>query len=159
MTKKNQKETESLLAQNRKARHEFFIEETIEAGIMLTGTEVKSLRQGKGSINECYAGLSGEEVFLFNSYIPEYNHAGKHLQHVERRHRKLLLHKREIQRLLGLIQQKGYTLIPLKLYFNPKGVIKLELGLAKGKKMHDKRDAIKDRDWARRKARVMIDNN
>lgn len=159
MTKKNQKEQDSLLAQNRKARHDYFIEESIEAGIVLTGTEVKSLRQGKGSINECYAGVSGEELFLFNAYIPEYNHAGKHLQHGERRHRKLLLHRKEILRLIGLMQIQGYTLIPLRLYFNKRGRIKLELGLARGKKQHDKREAIKDRDWQRRKARVMIDHN
>ncbi|MHA1539247.1 MAG: SsrA-binding protein SmpB [Alphaproteobacteria bacterium] len=144
-----------LIAQNKKARHDYFIEDTVEAGIMLKGTEVKSLRQGKGSIKESYAGEEGGEFFLTNCHIPVYENAGVKMNHDPKRMRKLLLKRREIERLTGLIKQKGITLVPLRLYFNKKGIAKLELAIVKGKKQHDKRQTIKDRDWARDKARVL----
>lgn len=146
-----------VIAQNRRARYDYFIEDTIEAGLVLTGTEVKSLREGKGSINESYAGEKNGEIMLFNCTIPEYEAAGAHLQHQPRRPRKLLLHKREIARLLGAVSRKGVTLIPTKLYFNDRGRVKLEIGIATGKKQHDKRDTAKERDWKRQKARIMSD--
>jgi SsrA-binding protein len=141
-------------ADNRKARHNYFIEEVVEAGIMLTGTEVKSLRGGKATIGESYAQSKGGEIFLVNSYIPEYTE-GNRFNHEPRRVRKLLLHKRQIAKLSQAIEREGMTLIPLKLIFNAKGRAKVELGLAKGKKLHDKRDTEKKRDWAREKGRLM----
>ena len=143
------------VAQNRKALHNYFIDERLEAGVVLTGTEVKSLRQGKAAIGESYAGPSGGELFLFNAYIPEYGPAARFGSHEPRRPRKLLLHKREIGRLLGAAKREGVTLVPLSLYFNPKGLAKIELGVARGKKMHDKRAATKERDWQREKARLL----
>jgi SsrA-binding protein len=141
-------------ADNRKARHNYFIEEVVEAGIMLTGTEVKSLRGGKATIGESYAQSKGGEIFLVNSYIPEYTE-GNRFNHEPRRVRKLLLHKRQIAKLSQAIEREGMTLIPLKVIFNAKGRAKVELGLAKGKKLHDKRDTEKKRDWAREKGRLM----
>ncbi len=156
MANKNKKtDNYAVIAQNKKARHDYHIEETFEAGIVLTGTEVKSLRLNGGSIKESHAALKKGELFLFNAHIPEYSNAGTHLQHDPRRPRKLLLHNREIKKLIGLIQQKGYTLVALKLYFNAEGRIKLEIGLGKGKKLHDKRQTEKDRDWKREKARLL----
>jgi SsrA-binding protein len=136
-------------ADNRKARFNYEILETVEAGIALTGTEVKSLRGGKATIGEAYAGPSGEEMFLFNAYIPEYLQA--------RRPRRLLLHKRQINKLIGATQREGFTVIPLKVYFNDQGRAKVELGLGRGKKLHDKRQAERDRTWNRERARLMRD--
>lgn len=143
-----------LVAQNRKARHNFHIESTLEAGIMLTGTEVKSLRAGRASIGESYAAEQDGEIFLINSHIPEYPPAGR-FNHAPKRTRKLLLHKKQLAQLIGAITREGYTLVPLSLYFNERGRAKVELGLAKGKKKHDKRAAEKDRDWKRQKARLL----
>lgn len=146
------------VAQNRRARHDYFIEDTVEAGLVLTGSEVKSLRQNRGSINEAYAGEQNGEIWLINAHIPEYRGAS-HFGHEPRRPRKLLLRRRELDRLLGSIRREGYTLIPLSLYFNPRGIAKLQLGLAKGKRKVDKRQSIKERDWARSKARLLRERN
>lgn len=145
-----------VVADNRKARFHYEITDTYEAGIALTGTEVKSLRSGKATIGEAYAGPSGEEIFLFNAYIPEYLHANQ-FNHETRRPRRLLLHKRQIDKLIGATQREGFTVIPLKVYFNDQGRAKVELGLGRGKKLHDKREADKQRTWNREKARVMRD--
>lgn len=153
--KKNSTHGRQIIANNKKARFDYFIEDTLEAGIVLQGTEVKSLRAGRVSIAECYAGEHEGELYLYNLYIPDYGHAGAHLQHNHKRPRKLLLHKREMSRLLGEISKAGITLVPLSLYFTPRGIAKLELGVAKGKKQHDKRATIKERDWNRDKARIM----
>lgn len=142
-----------IVAQNKKAYHEYTIEDKIEVGIVLKGSEVKSLRFSKASINESYANNIDNEIFILGANIPEYNKA-KSFKHNPKRPRKLLLHKKEIKRLIGLIKRKGYTIIPLTLYFNHKNIAKLSLGLAKGKKKHDKREAIKQRDWERDKARI-----
>lgn len=141
------------VAQNRKAFHNYHIEERFEAGIVLTGTEVKSLREGRASLNEAHAGEIEGELWLFNVHIPEYR-AGNRFNHEPKRPRKLLLHRREMAKLLGAVQKEGYTLVPLQLYFNARGIAKVELGLAKGKKAYDKRAAIKDRDWQRQKERL-----
>lgn len=143
------------VAQNRKARFTYFIEDTIEAGIMLTGTEVKSLRTGQASINESYADVKGDEIFLVNAHIPEYTKSNAKWQHEVRRPRKLLLHKAQINKLIGAIQRKGTTLVPLAVFFNARGIAKVLLGIATGKKQHDKRETEKKRDWQREKARVM----
>ena len=144
------------VAQNRKARHNYLIEDTLEAGIVLTGTEVKALRQGRASIGESYAADQGGEIYLVNAHIPEYQAASR-FNHEPRRPRKLLLHRREVNRLLGQIQREGYTLVPLSLYFNPRGIAKVKLGLAKGKRQVDKRETAKQRDWSRQKARLLRD--
>lgn len=143
-----------LAADNRKARYSYAITETLEAGIALQGTEIKSLRGGKATIDESYAGPMGNELFLFNAHIPEYLEANR-FNHDVRRPRKLLLHRRQINKLMGAIQREGYTVIPLKVYFNDKGRAKVELGLGKGKKLHDKRETEKTRDWNRDKARIL----
>ncbi|MCA1907658.1 MAG: SsrA-binding protein SmpB [Magnetospirillum sp.] len=143
-----------IAAQNRKARHEYTIVDTVEAGIMLVGTEVKSLRAGKGNINEAFAGPNGDELILYNAYIPEYQ-AKMPFPHETRRPRKLLLHRRELRKLVGAIAKEGMTLVPLDIHFNDRGIAKVLLGLAKGRKAHDKREAIKQRDWNREKARVL----
>ena len=143
-----------IAAQNRKARHDYFIEDTVEAGIMLVGTEVKALRGGKASIGEAFAGEQGGELYLFNAYIPEYEAANR-FNHQPRRARKLLVHKREMDRLLGQIRREGVTVVPLSFYFNPRGIVKVELGLARGKRKVDKRAAEKEKDWKRDKARLM----
>lgn len=143
------------VALNRKARHDYFITDTVEAGIVLAGTEVKSLRTGQASIQESFAGPKDGALFLLNAYIPEYKQAGIHLQHEVRRARKLLLHKREMNKLMGAVKKEGMTIVPLGVYFNRRGIAKVELGLAKGKHKSDKRAAIKDRDWKRDKARIM----
>ena len=143
-----------LVAQNRRARHDYTIEDTMEAGIMLMGSEVKSLRLGRGSITEAFAGEKNGEIFLMNAHIPEYDGA-RNFGHAPRRERKLLLHRRQIERLIGAVRREGVTLVPLRLYFNDRGRAKLEIGLAKGKRQVDKREAIKDRDWRRDQARAL----
>jgi SsrA-binding protein len=143
-----------LVAENRKARHEYFIEDTMEAGIVLHGTEVKSLREGKSTIAESYAEIRGQEAWLVNANIPEYAF-GNRENHEPKRPRKLLLHRRQIDRLGGAIQRQGMTLVPLKLYFDDGGRAKLELALAKGKQLHDKRQTAKDRDWKRQQQRLL----
>lgn len=150
------KPDQKVAAENRKARHNYFIEEELEVGIMLEGSEVKSLREGRAQIAESYANVEGGELWLINSYIPAYDKA-KTFGHDERRRRKLLAKYREIARLWQAIGREGATLVPLKIYFNDKGIAKLSLGVAKGKKMSDKRDTEKKRDWQRDKARLMRD--
>jgi SsrA-binding protein len=147
------------IVQNRRARFDYFIEQTFEAGLLLVGTEVKSLRKGQASLNESYAGEMKGELFLINAYIPEYGEAGKREQHEVRRPRKLLLHAKEMNKLLGSIRREGMTLVPISLYFNGKGLAKLSLGLARGKKKADKRETTKKRDWQRDKARIMSAKN
>ena len=148
------KTVRKVVADNRKARYNYEILDTYEAGIALTGTEVKSLRGGKATIGEAYAGPSGEEIFLFNAYIPEYLQANQ-FNHETKRPRRLLLHKREIDKLIGATQREGFTVIPLKIYFNDKGRAKVELGLGRGKKLHDKRETEKKRTWDRERSRLM----
>ncbi len=143
-----------IAAQNRKARHDYAIQNTIEAGIVLTGSEVKSLRLGQGNITESYAIERDGEMMLLNAYIPEYKQAGK-FNHETRRPRKLLLNRREIDKLGGQVQRDGMTLVPLKIYFNPRGIAKVELAVAKGKQKGDKREAEKKRDWEREKGRLL----
>jgi SsrA-binding protein len=143
-----------IVAENRKARHNYFIEDDLEAGIMLEGSEVKSLREGKANIAESYATVEDGELWLINGYIPAYAQA-KTFGHDERRRRKLLVNKRELSRLWQGIGREGMTLVPLKLYFNEKGRAKLLLGIAKGKKMQDKRATEAKRDWNRQKARLL----
>jgi len=145
-----------LIAENRRARFDYFLEQTFEAGLVLTGSEVKSLRNGRANIAESYAAVEGDEIVLVNADIPPYVQANR-FNHEPRRPRKLLLHRKEIARLIGAIQREGRTLIPTKLYWNEKGMAKLELALAKGKKAHDKREAVAERDWQRDKARLMKD--
>jgi SsrA-binding protein len=143
-------------AENRKARFNFEIGETFEAGIALTGTEVKSLRSGKATIAESYAGEKNGEIFLVNAYIPEYLQANQ-FNHETRRPRKLLMHRREVNKLVGAVQREGMTIVPLKIYFNDRGRAKVELALARGKKLHDKRETEKARDWSREKGRLLRD--
>jgi SsrA-binding protein len=143
-----------VVAENRKARRNYEIEETFEAGIALVGTEVKSLRTGKANIAESYASDDDGELFLYNAYIPEYAEASR-FNHNPRRPRKLLLHRKEIHKLIVGIQREGMTVVPLRLYFNERGRAKLELALARGKKLHDKRQTERRRDWDRQKARLM----
>ena len=145
-----------LIAENRRARFDYFLDDAIEAGIALTGTEVKSLRMGKANIAESYAAVEGNEIVLVNADIPPYSKANR-FNHEPRRPRKLLLKRREIDKMIGAVQRDGRTIIPIKLYWNDQGMAKLELALAKGKKLHDKREAIKDRDWGREKSRLMRD--
>ncbi len=146
-----------LVAENRKARHEYFLTDTWEAGLMLTGTEVKSLRRGQANIAESYASFEDDGLYLINSYFPEYQSAGRFFQHEPRRRRKLLLHKSEMAKLFQAIERKGMTIVPLELYFNARGVAKLKLALAEGKKLTDKRQDAAKRDWQRQKARIMRD--
>lgn len=143
-----------MIADNRKARYNYFIDEVFEAGLVLTGTEVKSLRDGAANIAESYASEEEGELYLINSNIPVYA-KGNRYNHEPKRARKLLLRNREIGKLLGAVQRKGMTIVPLKLYFNEGGRVKIELGMARGKKMHDKRQTDKDRSWQRDKARLM----
>ena len=142
-----------VIAQNRKARHEYFIEDTLEAGLVLTGSEVKSLRLGRCSIGESYAQEENGELFLRSAHIASYDPA--RVNHEPLRTRKLLLHRREMARLIGQIQREGYTIVPLSIYFNPRGIAKIQLGLARGKRKVDKRQTEKKRDWQRQKARLM----
>jgi SsrA-binding protein len=146
------------VAQNRRARHDYLIEETIEAGIALKGSEVKVLRQGQASIAEAYADEEGGELYLLNANIPEYA-AAAHFKHEPRRPRKLLLHKKQVNKLLGAIRREGMTLVPLGVYFNERGRAKVELGLARGKRKADKRQAERDRDWQRSRARILAGRN
>ena len=143
-----------VVAENRRARFDYFVEERFEAGIELQGTEVKALRGGEGSIAESYALVEGEEVWLINSHIPQYR-AGSWMNHEPRRKRKLLLRGKEIDKLQGAITRQGLTLVPLSVYFNTRGRAKVELALAKGKKVHDKRETIKERDWKREQGRLL----
>ena len=143
-----------VVAENRRARYDYFVEERFETGIELRGTEVKALRGGEGSIAESYAAIEGEEVWLINSSIPEYSH-GNRMNHEPRRKRKLLLRAREIAKLQGAVARQGLTLVPLSIYFNSRGRAKVELAIARGKKMHDKRDTEKERDWKREQGRLM----
>jgi len=142
------------VAENRRARFDYFIEEVFEAGIALSGTEVKGLRFGEGSIAEAYAEIRDGEAWLVNANVPEFSH-GNRFNHEPKRPRKLLLHTRELNKLLGAVERKGMTMVPLSIYFNSRGRAKVELALAKGKQTHDKRATIKDRDWKRDQARIM----
>jgi SsrA-binding protein len=148
--------TGKLIAENRRARFDYFLEETFEAGISLTGSEVKSLRLGKANIAESYANADGREISLVNAYIPEYGPANR-FNHEPRRPRRLLLHRRQIDKLLGAIRRDGRTIVPTRLYWNEKGLAKLELCLAKGKSAPDKRQTVADRDWKREQGRLMRD--
>lgn len=143
-----------IVAENRKARFNYEIMDKFEAGLVLTGTEVKALRGGKANIAESYATEEGGEIWLINSYLPEYLQANR-FNHEPRRRRKLLLNKREVRKLIGAVQREGMSLVPLKIYFNDRGRAKLEIALAKGKKLHDKRETEKKRDWDRQKARLL----
>jgi SsrA-binding protein len=146
--------TDRFVAQNRRARHDYFIDETMEAGIVLLGTEVKSLRGSQASIAESYAGEMQGELWLFNAYIPIYRAANR-FNHEERRPRKLLLHRKQRDKLMGSVKREGVTLVPLAVYFNARGIAKVEIGLARGKKKADKRAAERDKDWQREKARTL----
>ena len=149
--------TGKLIAENRRARYDYFLEDTFEAGLQLTGSEVKSLRNGRANIAESYAAVEGDEIMLINADIPPYKQAGPYFNHEPRRHRKLLLKRREIDKLIGAVQREGRTIIPTRLYWNDRGMAKLEVALAKGKKVHDKRAATAERDWQRDKARLLRD--
>src|SRR3954462_3467622 len=145
---------QKIVAENRRARFDYFVEDRLEAGIQLVGTEGKSLRHGEGSIAESYATVDGDEIWLINSHVPEYSH-GNRLNHEPRRPRKLLLRNREIAKLQGAITRQGLTVVPLSIYFNARGKAKVELALARGKKVHDKRDTMKERDWKREQQRLL----
>ena len=151
MIKKNL--SSNIVAQNRKASFNYFFEDTLEAGIELLGSEVKSLRAGKGSIADAYALDSEGEIYLHNTYIPEYKQSSYN-NHDPRRLRKLLLNKKEINKIIGKINRDGFTVVPTKIYFNSKGIAKVNIAIAKGKKLHDKRQTKKQRDWNREKSRV-----
>ena len=144
------------IAENRRARFDYFLEEPFEAGLVLTGSEVKSLRTGRANIAESYVAVEGDEVVLINSDIPPFAQANR-FNHEPRRHRKLLLHRKQLDKLIGAVTREGRTIIPTKLYWNDKGLAKLEIALAKGKKTHDKREATAERDWQRDKARLLRD--
>lgn len=153
------KKNNDTIAINRRAKFDYQITETMEAGIVLTGTEVKSLRLGKANINQCYAGPEDGEIWLFGAQIDKYEQAGAHLQHDPRRNRKLLLKKKEVKKIIGSVDREGITLVPMALYFNSRGLAKLKLGLAKGKKQHEKRQTIKDREWKRDQSRILKNKN
>jgi SsrA-binding protein len=157
MAAANKDDGRKRIAENRKARREYHLGDTYEAGIELTGTEVKSLRGGQANIAESYASAEKGGIFLINAYIPEYKAAGDFFQHDPRRPRRLLLHKREIHKLAVAVDRQGMTMVPLELYFNARGRAKLRLALAQGKKLHDKRADEAKRDWQRQKARLMRD--
>lgn len=144
-----------LIAENRRARFDYFIESELEAGIVLTGSEVKSLRTGQSNIAESYASVEGGELWLINGYIAALKQAGKFDSHEERRRRKLLVSKRELSRLWQAVGREGMTIVPLRMYFNDRGIVKLALGVAKGKKVADKRDTEAKRDWNRQKQRLL----
>jgi SsrA-binding protein len=146
----------AVAAENRKARYDYAILDTFEAGIVLSGTEVKSLRAGKSQITEAYAASAGRDFVLYNAHIPEYLQANR-FNHEVRRPRRLLLHRRQINKLIAAVEREGMTVVPLEIFFNDKGRAKVKLGLAKGKKTHDKRATEKERDWAREKGRLMRD--
>ena len=145
-----------VIAENRRARFDYFLEDNIEAGIQLLGTEIKALRDGRANIAESYAAVEGREIVLVNADIPPYKQANR-FNHEPRRHRKLLLHRKQIDKLIGAVQRDGRTIIPVRLYLNEAGKAKLEIALAKGKKNHDKRETEAARDWQRDKARLMRD--
>ena len=151
---KKEASNRKVVAVNRKARFNYEIGEPVEAGIALTGTEVKSLRESRANIAESYVSPENGEIWLINANIPEYKRAS-HFNHEPRRPRKLLLHRKEIGRLMGAVQREGMTIVPLKLYFNDRGRAKIEIALAKGKKLHDKRETEKKRDWQREKGRLL----
>lgn len=153
-TKAKAEKAQTRIAENRKARRNYFIDETFEAGLVLEGSEVKSLRAGGSNITDAYAESRDGEMFLVNAYIPEYQQASRN-NHEPRRPRKLLVHRREAERLAGAIQRKGVTLVPLTLYFNDRGIAKITLGVGRGKKLYDKRLTDKSRDWKRQKQRIM----
>ncbi len=160
-TKKGRKALSSgqqIIVANRKARHDYLIEDVFEAGIVLVGTEVKALREGKASLSDAYAAEKDGELWLFSSYIAEYGAANR-FNHATRRPRKLLLHAREIDRLFGASQREGMTLVPLSLYFNDRGIAKVELAIARGKKLYDKRQSAKEKSWKLDKARLMREKN
>ena len=142
------------IAENRRARFDYFLEEPFEAGLVLTGSEVKSLRTGRANIAESYVAVEGDEVVLINADIPPFAQANR-FNHEPRRPRKLLLHRKQINKLIGAIQREGRTVVPLQVYFNPRGRAKIEIALVTGKQAHDKRQSIKDRDWQRQRARLM----
>ena len=144
------------IAENRRARFDYFLEDHMEAGIALLGTEIKALRDGRANIAESYAAVEGREIVLVNADIPPYKQANR-FNHEPRRHRKLLLHRKQIDKLIGSVQREGRTIIPVRLYLNERGMAKLEIALAKGKKIHDKREAVAERDWQRDKARLLRD--
>ena len=144
------------IAENRRARFDYFLEDVVEAGISLLGTEIKALRDGRANIAESYAAVEGDEIILVNADIPPYKQANR-FNHEPRRHRKLLLHRKQIDKLVGAVQRNGQTIIPVRLYLNEQGKAKLEIALAKGKKLHDKREASAERDWQRDKARLLRD--
>jgi SsrA-binding protein len=144
-----------IVAENRKARFNYEIGDTFEAGIALAGSEVKSLRSGKATIAESYADSLAGELWLVNANIPEYRQAGPFNNHAPKRPRRLLLHQREIERLASAVEREGMTIVPLKLYFNERGRAKVELALARGKKLHDKRETLKKRSWEREKSRLL----
>jgi SsrA-binding protein len=143
-----------LIAENRRARFDYFLDEKLEAGLALTGTEVKALREGRANIAESYVGVDGRELALINAHIPEYGPANR-FNHEPRRQRRLLLHRKELDKLIGAAQREGRTLVPTRLYFNDRGLVKLEVALARGKKAHDKRAAESERDWKREQGRLM----
>ena len=145
-----------LIAENRRARFDYFLDEKLEAGLILTGTEVKALREGRANIAESYVGVEGRELALINAHIPEYGPANR-FNHEPRRQRKLLMRRKEIDKLIGAAQRDGRTLVPTRLYFNDRGLVKLEVALARGKKAHDKREASAERDWKREQGRLMRD--
>ncbi len=155
MAEKNERKIK-VVAENRKARFNYFVEDTVEAGIVLTGTEVKSIRNGKATIAESYADTREGEIWLVNANIPEYLQANR-FNHLPKRPRKLLLHKRQASKLIGAVEREGMTLIPLKLYFNERGRAKIELALAKGKKLRDKRETERNRSWDRERGRLLRD--
>ncbi len=146
-----------IAAQNRKARHDYFIDENIETGLVLEGSEVKSLRSGQGSLADAWAGERNGELWMFNTYIPQYA-SSREPNYESRRPRKLLVHKREMNRLLSSVQRDGVTLVPLSIYFNERGIAKVDLGIARGKRKYDKRETEKKRDWARQRARLLREN-
>lgn len=150
--------TDSTIARNKKARHEFFVEETFEAGLALEGWEVKSLRDGRAQLTESYVHLRDGEAWLLGAHIAPLTTASTHVHADPTRTRKLLLHRQQLDRLIGAVERKGYTLVPLNLHWS-KGKVKLEIGLAKGKKQHDKRAADKERDWKRQQARILKSSN
>lgn len=154
--KKTKAVPRKIVADNRRARFDYDLGEVFEAGIALTGTEVKSLRNGKATVGESYAAAKAGEMWLYNAYIPEYLEANR-FNHETRRPRKLLLKKRQISKLAHAVEREGMTVVPLKIYFNEQGRAKVEVALAKGRKAHDKREAVKERDWSRDKARLMRD--
>lgn len=156
MARKEAETEYRVVAKNRKARHNYLIEDHLEAGIILTGSEVKSLRLGRASIGEAYGLEKGRKLLLINAHIPQYDPAGRY-NHEPRRSRQLLLHRRQIDKLMGAVARDGMTLVPLSLYFNERGIAKVDLGIARGKKKHDKRAAAKEKDWKRDQGRLLRD--